>query len=170
MLLIAYLVYRRNGLALLLYALVVIGTLIWAIAEVGFDFWELARRTDVLVVFGIWLLLPFVYHLFATQARPGAVTMAVCLVLTGVALAYAAFHDPQEKNGVLNASASAAAPAPHADADNWTAYGRTQAGTRYSPLAQINLQNVKNLQLACILLPVNDGHLFELDAKTGRRA
>ena len=31
---------------------------------------------------------------------------------------------------------------------NWPTYGGNQAGNRYSPLTQINLQNVKNLQLA----------------------
>ncbi|HKB43813.1 MAG TPA: PQQ-binding-like beta-propeller repeat protein, partial [Chitinophagaceae bacterium] len=31
---------------------------------------------------------------------------------------------------------------------DWRFYGGNQAGNRYSPLAQINLKNVKNLQLA----------------------
>ncbi len=149
MLVIAGLVYRRNGLALGLYALLLIGTVIWAIAEVGFDFWALAPRTDILVIFGIWLLLPFVYRLFvAPPAQPGAIALAVCLVLTGIALAYASFNDPQEKDGALAQSAPGTSGQSAAHPDDWRAYGRTQAGTRYSPLAQINQQNVKDLQLA----------------------
>jgi quinoprotein glucose dehydrogenase len=97
---VAWLIYRGNGLALSLYALLLIGTLIWAVFEAGFDFWALAPRTDILVLFGIWLLLPFVFRLFDVSARRGgAVALLVCLVLTGVALAYAAFNDPQEING-----------------------------------------------------------------------
>ncbi|MEI5996087.1 glucose/quinate/shikimate family membrane-bound PQQ-dependent dehydrogenase [Paraburkholderia bengalensis] len=145
---IAWLIARGNGLALSLYALLLIGTLIWAVVEAGFDFWALAPRTDILVLFGIWLLLPFVYRLFDASARRGAVALVVCLVLTGITLAYAAFNDPQELNGTV----AATAPTPSAQADSqpgdWTAYGRTQAGTRYSPLTQINQQNVKDLQVA----------------------
>jgi quinoprotein glucose dehydrogenase len=108
---VAWLIYRGNGLALSLYALLLIGTLIWAVFEAGFDFWALAPRTDILVLFGIWLLLPFVFRLFDVSARRGgAVALLVCLVLTGVALAYAAFNDPQEINGkvVDNAAVSPA--------------------------------------------------------------
>ncbi|PMS36597.1 quinoprotein glucose dehydrogenase [Trinickia symbiotica] len=150
MLVVAALVYLRHGLALGLYALLLIGTLIWGIAEIGFDFWALVPRIDVLVIFGIWLLLPFVYRFSTTpSARPGAIALAICLVLTGAALAYASFNDPQVINGTITASAtgSGGGQAP-AHPDDWRAYGRTQAGTRYSPLAQINQQNVKDLQPA----------------------
>ncbi|MFM0757413.1 membrane-bound PQQ-dependent dehydrogenase, glucose/quinate/shikimate family, partial [Paraburkholderia strydomiana] len=47
----------------------------------------------------------------------------------------------------LSASDAPAPAATPSDAD-WPAYGRTQHGTRYSPLAQINVDNVKNLQVA----------------------
>ncbi|MGU0044590.1 hypothetical protein ACVXHA_30050 [Escherichia coli] len=30
--------------------------------EVGFDFWALTPRSDILVFFGIWLILPFVWR------------------------------------------------------------------------------------------------------------
>src|SRR5690349_9512140 len=146
---VAWLIHRGNGLALSLYALLLIGTLIWAVFEAGFDFWALAPRTDILVLFGIWLLLPFVFRLFDVSARRGgAVALVVCLVLTGVALAYAAFNDPQEINGKVAESAAAAPAQPDPRPGDWTAYGRTQAGTRYSPLTQINQQNAKDLQVA----------------------
>ena len=34
------------------------------------------------------------------------------------------------------------------DPADWPAYGRTQGGVRYSPLTQINDQNVKDLKVA----------------------
>ncbi|MFM0019049.1 glucose/quinate/shikimate family membrane-bound PQQ-dependent dehydrogenase [Paraburkholderia azotifigens] len=146
---VAWLIYRGNGLALSLYALLLIGTLIWAVFEAGFDFWALAPRTDILVLFGIWLLLPFVFRLFDVSARRGgAVALVVCLVLTGVALAYAAFNDPQEINGKVADNAAVSPAQPDAHPGDWTAYGRTQAGTRYSPLTQINQDNAKDLQVA----------------------
>jgi quinoprotein glucose dehydrogenase len=32
--------------------------MIWGVWEVGFDFWALTPRSDILVFFGIWLILP----------------------------------------------------------------------------------------------------------------
>ncbi|ACC74637.1 glucose/quinate/shikimate family membrane-bound PQQ-dependent dehydrogenase [Paraburkholderia phymatum] len=148
LLVVAWLIYRGTGLALLLYALLLIGTVIWAVFEAGFDFWALAPRIDILVLFGIWLLLPFVYRRLDASARRGAAALAVCLVLTGIALAYAAFNDPQELNGKVSQNSGVSPTQPDSHPGDWTAYGRTQAGTRYSPLAQINQDNAKDLQVA----------------------
>ncbi|GAA3884887.1 glucose/quinate/shikimate family membrane-bound PQQ-dependent dehydrogenase [Gibbsiella dentisursi] len=195
----ALLIYRRSTRALALYALLLLGTMLWAVWEVGFDFWALAPRADVLVIFGIWLLLPFVYRGFNVTGNYSAIALALSLVISGAILAYAVFNDPQEINGTLPASqqqASAGDSTGIADGD-WPAYGRTQAGTRYSPLKQINEQNVKDLQVAWTFrtgdlktpndpgeitnevtpIKVNDmlylctAHqiLFALDAKTGQQ-
>src|ERR1700712_1375745 len=148
MLAVAYLIWRRNTSALYLYALLLFGTLIWAVVESGFDFWALAPRLDVLVIAGIWLLLPFTYRLFATPARKGGLALAAAVLLSGIALAYAAFNDPQQINGAVQAPANAALAAPADRPGDWLAYGNTQAGTRYSPLAQINNKNTSTLQEA----------------------
>ncbi len=50
---------------------------------------------------------------------------------------------------ILAASfANASTFTPANDADEWTAYGRDAGGTRYSPLTQINRENVKQLKVA----------------------
>ncbi|MDI8799862.1 UbiD family decarboxylase, partial [Salmonella enterica subsp. enterica serovar Montevideo] len=41
-----------------LYAALLLATMIWGVWEVGFDFWALTPRSDILVFFGIWLILP----------------------------------------------------------------------------------------------------------------
>lgn len=53
MLLTAFLLWRRNSAALVVYALLLLATLAWGVWEVGTDFWALAPRTDVLVIFGV---------------------------------------------------------------------------------------------------------------------
>jgi quinoprotein glucose dehydrogenase len=149
MLVTAVLVQRRKPLALGLYALLLLGTIGWSLWEVGTDFWALTPRLGVLVIFGIWLLLPFVYRRFDAPARTPAMALGATLIVSGVVLVYAVFNDPQELNGTLSSASApeAATAASAADAD-WPAYGRTQHGTRYSPLKQINAENVKNLQPA----------------------
>ncbi|MDR5741414.1 MULTISPECIES: glucose/quinate/shikimate family membrane-bound PQQ-dependent dehydrogenase [unclassified Caballeronia] len=150
MLAVAWLIMRRNSAALFVYALLLFGTLIWAVIEAGFDFWALAPRLDVLVIVGVWLLLPFTYRLYATPVRGGGIAMAVALVLTGIALVYAALNDPQEIDGSFarQGSDTPAAKATAGRPGDWLAYGNSQGGTRYSPLAQINDKNVGDLKEA----------------------
>jgi quinoprotein glucose dehydrogenase len=145
---IAWLIWRCHPAAFWLYAVVLIGTAGWGLWESGPDFWALVPRCDVLVVFGIWLLLLVSPSLVPPRgAAVGALLGA--LVIWGGVLIYAAMNDPQTINGTLNAQAAASvAPASGAQASDWPAYGRTQQGTRYSPLAQITPENVKNLTVA----------------------
>ena len=65
---VTWLLYRRSPAALVLYALVLIGTAIWALLESGPDFWALAPRSGVLVVFGVWLLLLVSWRLEASAS------------------------------------------------------------------------------------------------------
>lgn len=51
-------------------------------------------------------------------------------------------------NGTLNADATPAAPISAVADGDWPAYGRNREGQRYSPLKQINADNVKNLKEA----------------------
>jgi quinoprotein glucose dehydrogenase len=144
----AWLFFRRRANALEIYALLLIGTALWAIGEVGFDFWALTPRADVLVIFGVWLALATAWQ-FDTRRTRAITALVAALVVWGGVLGYAAFHDPQEINGVLPASASASpAPVPGIASADWPAYGRTQEGTRYSPVAQITPDNVHDLKLA----------------------
>jgi quinoprotein glucose dehydrogenase len=53
---------RGKRAALWLYAALLLATMIWGVWEVGFDFWALTPRSDILVFFGIWLILPFVWR------------------------------------------------------------------------------------------------------------
>lgn len=148
-LVVAWLLFRRRACALMVYALFLLGTLVWSLWEVGSDFWALTPRLDVTFFFGLWLVLPFVYRgLNPGKAARGA--LSAVLLVTVIALAYAVFNDPQEINGSLTTEQSAEM-APHADGiapGDWPAYGRDQAGTRYSPLKQINDKNVGQLKEA----------------------
>lgn len=151
MLLVAILVWRRLAAALWLYALLLLCTMAWAVWEVGFDFWALTPRCDVLVFFGIWLCLPFVYRRLLVPANLARPALATSLLVTAAVLVFAVFNDPQEINGRLADAPSAVAPAVNASTiapGDWPAYGRTQAGERYSPLNQITNQNVNRLKVA----------------------
>jgi quinoprotein glucose dehydrogenase len=144
---VTWLLWRRNPAALVLYALVLIGTAIWALFESGPDFWALAPRSGVLVIFGVWLLLLMNSRLVGDR-KLGVASLVIALVAWAGVLVYASFNDPQQVNGTLNAAAPTSGNSTGIDAADWPAYGRTQEGTRYSPLQQITPENVKNLQVA----------------------
>ncbi|HYS63914.1 MAG TPA: glucose/quinate/shikimate family membrane-bound PQQ-dependent dehydrogenase [Paraburkholderia sp.] len=144
---VAWLLWRRSPAALVLYALVLVGTAIWALIESGPDFWALAPRSGVLVIFGVWLLLLMSWRLEG-ERKLGVASLVVALVAWAGVLVYANFNDPQQVSGTLNAAVPGNGTSTGIDAADWPAYGRTQEGTRYSPLQQITPENAKNLQVA----------------------
>jgi glucose dehydrogenase len=86
----------------------------------------------------------------ACRFSSGAVGLVVALLISGGILTWAGFNDPQEVNGTLSADATPAAPISDVADGDWSAYGRNQEGQRYSPLKQINADNVKNLKEAWV--------------------
>lgn len=147
---VAWMLWRSKRAALWLYAALLLGTMIWGVWEVGFDFWALTPRSDILVFFGIWLILPFVWRRLVIPASGAVAALVVALLISGSILTWAGFNDPQEINGTLSADATPAeAISPVADQD-WPAYGRNQEGQRFSPLKQINADNVHNLKEAWV--------------------
>ncbi|MDA3131800.1 glucose/quinate/shikimate family membrane-bound PQQ-dependent dehydrogenase [Atlantibacter subterranea] len=194
---VAWLLWRGKQSALWLYAALLLATMLWSIWEVGFDFWALTPRCDILVFFGIWLILPFVWRKLPVISRPALPSMMVTLIITAGILGWAIFNDPQEIDGTLKTDAAAATTtAPAIPDGDWPAYGRNQEGQRFSPLKQINADNVHELKEAWsfqtrdVKLPTDPGEitnevtpikvgdtlylcsahqrLFALDAATGK--
>lgn len=140
--------WRGREPGLWLYALALAATLAWGVWEVGADFWALAPRYGLLFLFGLWLLLPPATRGFAAP-RPAKFAMGAAMAGMLAVLGYGIFNDPQEINGTLaRAQPAQAQPVPGVADEDWPSYGRTEGGVRYSPLAQINDGNVKNLQVA----------------------
>lgn len=152
----AILLFRRSGAALWLYALIVLGSLGWAVYEVGFDWWQLGPRGGVIVLIGLWLMLPAIRRplgfasptgtRYAASALPLAVAVVVAIAVAGFSLT----QDPHDVVGDLPTDVVNATPAlgGNVPAGEWHQYGRTQYGQRYSPLDQINTDNVSTLAVA----------------------
>jgi quinoprotein glucose dehydrogenase len=147
----AFLLARRNGAALWLYAAFILASIVWAVWEVGFDWWQLGPRGGVIVLLGIWLVMPWIrrrLHADGASASHWPLTAAI-LVSAGVA-GYSMSQDPQEIVGELPTEAVSATPALGGDVPDgeWHQYGRTPFGQRYSPLTSINTENVSSLKVA----------------------
>lgn len=152
----AILLFRRSSAALWLYALIVLGSLGWAVWEVGFDWWQLGPRGGVIVLIGLWLMLPAIRRplgfasptgiRYPASALPLAVASLVAIAVAG----YSMTQDPHDLSGALPTDVVNATPAlgGNVPAGEWHQYGRTQYGQRYSPLDQINKDNVSTLKVA----------------------
>lgn len=147
-LIFAVLLQKRSVNAIWLYTALLLLTIVWSLWESGTDFWALAPRLDILFILGLVLLIPSITQ-GMNNPKVSKNTLASSLVLTLLIMAYSAFNDPQEINGQIQSTQPAQASAVDGvNEQDWPAYGRTQAGVRYSPLTQINDDNVKDLTVA----------------------
>lgn len=146
LLITAILLFRNKRSALSLYAVLMWITLAWMIWEVGFDKWQWIPRGDLFGVIGLWLAMPWVVKpLYQGQRRFHGLlgsTVAIMIVLV-IGLC---FYDPLPQAGTItNAREQNSEQGASAD---WTAYGGTADGLRFSALNQITKENVRNLEVA----------------------
>ena len=154
-LLTAGLLIARRPSALLVYAVVVLGTVIWAVSEIRFDWWQLAPRGDIIFLIGLYLLMPWIGR--ALRRNPGergvsawrgtGLALTGSLVIAALVGGIALFDEYHDQDGTLPTASAAPEPGDAAAAD-WSSYGRTNAGQRYSPLTQITPDNVGKLAVA----------------------
>ncbi|MCJ8148224.1 glucose/quinate/shikimate family membrane-bound PQQ-dependent dehydrogenase [Shinella sedimenti] len=152
----AYLLLRRSSAALWLYAVIVLGSLGWAIWEVGFDWWQLGPRGGIIVLLGLWLMLPAIRRPLGIASPTGirypasALPLAVASIVAIAVAGYSMTQDPHDLAGELPTNVVNATPAlgGNVPAGEWHQYGRTPFGQRYSPLDQINTDNVNTMKVA----------------------
>jgi quinoprotein glucose dehydrogenase len=129
-------------------------TTIWALLEVGLDWWQLAPRGDITVALGIILLIPWVARSVRSQRhdlvfRSGWAALAGSLAVSVAIALIAVFTPSHDLAGNLPVRSAPDNQTLGPDAGKeWTAYGGTQAGQRYSTLDQITPQNVGKLTVA----------------------
>ena len=155
-LLVALLLLLRQRSAVTIYALLLIGTTGWAFWEVGLDWWQLLTRLDLWFALGLWLLLPWPRrglnrerYYASARGTGGGVLFLALLVMAAVGVA-GALRPERDIPGELP-MADVAGPqgdrAMRPDGD-WTDYGGSPYGQRYSPLTQITPDNAGQLQVA----------------------
>ncbi|KAF1048910.1 membrane-bound PQQ-dependent dehydrogenase, glucose/quinate/shikimate family [Xylophilus sp.] len=143
------------------FAAVFVGTVLWSAWESGLDYWRWVPRLGLIVALGfvLALLLPRLDRPFARAASRGIAVVLALVFVAAFALAFVPYGvTPAQGPGPQAAAGAGAAVAPppaefaqRADqpaAGDWVAYGRDNAGTRYSPLTQITKDNVGRLQQA----------------------
>lgn len=155
-LLTAGLLLMRKAVALWVYAVLVVVALAWAIWEVGFDWWQLGPRGGLIILFGLWLLTPWIRRPLGFRSPTGTHyganpwPLAIPVIAAILVAGYSMTTDPHDLAGDLPTQAVATTPAFGGNVPDgeWHQYGRTPYGQRYSPLDQITVQNVSTLKEA----------------------
>lgn len=142
----AALLFRRHISGSWLYGLLMLATVLWSIQEAGLDPWALAPRILPLAVIGLWLLTPwFRRSIYGSSFEPlfasNIIRSVAVLVAIGTAVVVIIGSDYSispipDRNGQTQVNTRT----------DWPAYGNSRAGSRYSPLSEINAETVGDLE------------------------
>lgn len=148
---------RRAGA--LWFGAVFVGTLLWTWWESGSDYWRWVPRLGLIVGIGLVLslLLPTLDRPFSrrlSRSIAGVLALvfvaafALAFVPHGVTAASGSFPEAMTSTGLAPTADAPLQPADKPVDDDWAAYGRNNAATRFSPLQQITPDNVAKLEQA----------------------
>lgn len=156
----AMLIRARHAAATWLFAAFMLGTLAWAVWEVGFDWWQLGPRGGLIILIGIWLLIPSACGAVKTRhdphgvapmrPEPRAMPVAVTSLVWVAVAVYAMFQNLHDLSGQQPRQTVYADLGIRSDfyAEEWHQYGRADYGQGYSPLTQITSKKVDVPDLA----------------------
>lgn len=139
--------FMNKKIALSLYALLMWMVLAWMIYEAGFDKWQWIPRGDIIGLIGLWLAMPWVVRpLYKNEGRRFHPFLGTTVILIVALVVGMMFYDPLPQAGNITTQRQSS------DTDvagsDWTAYGGTSNGLRFSSLKQITRDNVSKLDVA----------------------
>lgn len=148
---------KRHVAALVVMALAVAITLIWAFVEISGKGWlpawgfDLAARIGLIGALFVAAALTFLFWRTSVSSRSSLAAIAVVATMV-VALAALVFVNWERAEGSVAMQSGADLPGasgaiPDA-AQDWTHFGGTPHGRRYSTLSEITTENVGGLELA----------------------
>ena len=149
LLLTAVTLFRNKKAALSIYAVLMWIVLVWMIYEVGFDKWQWIPRGDIIGLIGLWLAMPWVVRpLYKAQGQSRGFHpfLGTTLILMIALVVGMMFYDPLPQEGTITTDRKPTQTVQ--PKEDWTAYGGTTDGLRFSQLNQITKDNVNKLDVA----------------------
>lgn len=143
------LLFRQRLAGAWLYGAIVALTVVWAIFESGLNPWALVPRivAPIVLLIALFLVIPTLTQAANRWKLAGGEVVAMLAV---VAIFFTAIGSGDVPIGALPAPNSQGMmdPSGQATGSDWPAYGGTYSARRYSPLTQINADNVGKLERA----------------------
>ncbi|WP_075181489.1 glucose/quinate/shikimate family membrane-bound PQQ-dependent dehydrogenase [Pantoea sp. 1.19] len=139
---------RRKSSAVLIYALVFIGTLVWAPMDAGLDFWPLVSR--LMVPAGLMMLSLLTWPaLRQREGKRGFAGVAFGLsglIAVGMIVTLVQMFQPHPTVPFAGKPLPLVPVEKGQQQKDWDNYGNTPGGSRFVALDQITRDNVKNLK------------------------
>lgn len=143
--------FRRRDSAIHLAGLNFVATWIWAVAEVGFDGWAILPRVNFITVLLPLYALPLIRDRLRTDGGNRGLRLPIAAYPTGVAAVVAGFAALIVAQGAIRSKEAsgpsiAARSAQSYGGEGWTSIGQDPGAAKFSSLAEINRDNVRNLK------------------------
>ena len=135
----AFMVATKNGLAGTLYAAILATTIVWSLPEAGLDLLALLPRLAAWIVVGLWFLSP--WYKADMEQKGGSLWVGLASLAGVLLLAVSGF----QKGEILPFDREMPTTSANAG-DDWVHYGNSTMGTRFSELTQITPENVSDLE------------------------
>ena len=132
----------------LVYASLLFLTIAWSFMEAGTNLWALAPRILPFAVLGSWLLTPWQRNVLYGGNPPPLFASSIAKAAVPLSLVIIVFVFVDDIGYEVNEMSARSGINTINSATDWPSYGNSEKGTRYSPLDQINTDNVEGLELA----------------------
>lgn len=178
---IAYLVVgglliARQTIAFWLHLVLFVATLIWAFAETGFNQWTVFTalpRLNVPMLLAMLLALPWAWRGMRAATLPalvpGLASVALLVIGIGVMFSMPWVHHPDGEH-VADDGPHVKLPETDVKPGDWPSWGRTKEQSRYSPLDQINTDNVAKLEKVWSYQSGDNNHAYDASPHWGAEA
>ena len=132
----------------LVYAILLFLTIAWSFMEAGTNLWALAPRILPFAVLGSWLLTPWQRNVLYGGNPPPLFASSIAKAAAPLSLVIIVFVFVDDTGYEVSEMSARSGINTINSATDWPSYGNSEKGTRYSPLDQINTDNVEGLELA----------------------
>lgn len=140
--------WKQNAAAPMIYGVFMVFTVLWALYESGTNHWALLPRVLPFAVLGLWFLTPFLRNALHHGHAPPLLASRYPLVATALALALTAYVAIDGAGYEVTPLTARSGVNTVNTATDWPSYGNNLGGSRYSPIDQINRDNVSELEVA----------------------
>lgn len=140
--------WQRNSAAPMIYAVFMVITVLWSLYESGTNHWALLPRILPFAVLGAWFLTPWLRHSLHHGNPPALLASKYPLYAVAVSVALLAYIAVDGYGYEVNPLSARSGINTVNTAGDWPSYGNDVGGSRYSPLDQINRDNVDELEVA----------------------
>ena len=130
------------------YAILLFLTIAWSFMEAGTNLWALAPRILPFAVLGSWLLTPWQRNVLYEGNPPPLFASSIAKAAVPLSLVIIVFVFVDDTGYEVSEMSARSGINTINSATDWPSYGNSEKGTRYSPLDQINTDNVEGLELA----------------------